>query len=206
MRKLLLFCIAILWLSVGFAQELYDTDRIPVIKIQFNTSDWSQKLDSLKSRGLKERLVAVVEIDGKRYDGVGVRYKGNSSYKNPRKRNKQKLPFNLKANHVNKDQRFEGGYETLKLGNVFMDPSFVREAVSYHIARKYMPAPKCNFAKVYINGDYIGLYSNVQSIDEKFLAEAYQRQLFQVRPRMGGCLANATRVQGKRIFFLNLCR
>ncbi|MCC6724937.1 MAG: CotH kinase family protein, partial [Saprospiraceae bacterium] len=66
-----------------------------------------------------------------------------------------------------------GGYETLKLGNVFMDPSFIRENVSYDIARKYMPAPQCNFAKVYVNGEYIGLYSNIQSIDDKFLNETF---------------------------------
>lgn len=61
----------------------------------------------------------------------------------------------------------------MKLGNVFMNPSFVRENVSYEIARKYMPAPQCNFAKVYINGEYRALYSNVQSIDDKFLEEAF---------------------------------
>lgn len=173
MRKILLSCLAILCFSTVYAQGLYDPDHITVIKIQFKADNWNSLLDSLKTRGLKERMVATVEIDGKSYDGVGVRYKGNSSYKNPRKRNKQKLPFNLKANYVNKDQRFLGGYETLKLGNVFMDPSFVREAVSYEIARKYMPAPQSNFAKVYVNGQFIGLYSNTQSIDDKFLDDAF---------------------------------
>jgi CotH kinase protein len=173
MRKILLSCFAILCLSATYAQGLYDSDRIPVIKIQFKAGNWSKQLDSLKSRGLKERMVATVEVDGKVYDGVGVRYKGNSSYKNPRKRNKEKLPFNLKASYVNKDQRFPGGYETMKLGNVFMDPSFVRENVSYEIARKYMPAPQCNFAKVYVNGEFIGLYTNIQSIDSKFLEDSF---------------------------------
>jgi hypothetical protein len=32
------------------------------------------------------------------------------------------------------------GYGTLKLANVYNDPSFVREVLSYEIARKYMPA------------------------------------------------------------------
>lgn len=173
MRKLLLSFLTILCFSTGYAQDLYDTDRIVVIKINFKTDNWTKVLDSLKSNGLKERLVADVEIDGKVYPNVGVRYKGNSSYKNPRKRNKEKLPFNLKANHVNKNQRFPGGYETLKLGNVFMDPSFVRENVSYEIARKYMPAPQCNFAKVFVNGKLIGLYSNIQSVDDKFLDDTY---------------------------------
>ncbi|MCU0349147.1 MAG: CotH kinase family protein, partial [Saprospiraceae bacterium] len=173
MRKILLFAFAIACLSTAYAQGIYDPDHLTVIKISFATDNWNKALDSLKSKGQKDRLVATVEIDGKEYKGVGVRYKGNSSYKNPRKNNKLKLPFNLKANFVHKDQRFEGGYETLKLGNVFMDPSFVRESVSYEIARKYMPAPQSNFAKVYVNGEFIGVYSNTQSVDEKFLDDTF---------------------------------
>lgn len=172
MRKIIFF-LAFLLSSQGHAQSIFDPSKITTIKINFEKANWSFLLDSLKTRGMKERMVANVEIDGKLYKGVGVRYKGNSSYKNPKKRNKAKLPFNLKANYVDKDQRFLGGYETLKLGNVFMDPSFVREYVSYEIARKYMPAPRCNFAKVYINNQFIGLYSNVQSVDAKLLEDSY---------------------------------
>lgn len=118
-------------------------------------------------------MAATVEIDGQVFEGVGVRYKGNSSYKNPKKHNKAKLPFNLKADYSHKKQSFPGGYETLKLSNVFMDPSFMREYLSYEIARKYMPAPLCNFAKVYVNDEYIGLFNNTQSVDEKLLEDSY---------------------------------
>lgn len=173
MRKILFFFLIIFCISTSYTQNLFDSDHIPVIKITFDFQDWNNKLDSLKSLGKKDRMAADVEIDGVVYKGVGVRYKGNSSYKNPRKRNKAKLPFNLKANYTNKDQRFPGGYETLKLGNIFMDPSFVRECLSYEIARKYMPAPLCNFAKVYVNGEYIGLYNNTQPVDEKLLEDSF---------------------------------
>jgi len=166
MRKILLFLFAILCFSTGYSQDLYNPDRIPVIKINFPVKDWNKALDSLKTLGNKDRIAATVEIDGQVFNGVGVRYKGNSSYKNPRKRNKAKLPFNLKANYTDKELRFPGGYETLKLSNVFMDPSFVREYLSYEIARKYMPAPLCNFVKVYVNDEYIGLFNNTQSVDE----------------------------------------
>lgn len=173
MRKFLFF-ITVSFLSLQLrAQGLFDLEYIPVIRISFEEKNWSTILDSLKDLGTKERLTATVEIDGKKFTGVGVRYKGNSSYKNPQAKGHKKLPFNLKADFKEKDQKFPGGYQTLKLSNLFQDPSFVREVLSYEIARKYMPASRCNFAKVYVNGEYLGLYNNTQSVDDTFLTEAY---------------------------------
>ncbi len=173
MRKILLL-FAVLFFSLHLAgQGLYDLDHIPVIRITFQEKNWNVLLDSLKKLGSKERLMATVEVDGKKFTKVGVRYKGNSSYNNPQSSGHKKLPFNLKADYTLKDQKFPGGYETLKLSNLFQDPSFVREVLSYEIARKYMPASRCNFVKIFVNDEYIGLYNNIQSVDEIFLKEAY---------------------------------
>jgi hypothetical protein len=174
MKKLFIVVFALCFYDIIIAQELYNLDHISVIRITFAEKNWSGLLDSLKNLGTKERIAATVEIDGKTFNGVGVRYKGNSSYKNPRSKSLKKLPFNLKANFTEKDQRFPGGYETIKLSNVFQDPSFLREVISYEIARKYMPAPRCNFTKLYINGEYIGLYNNTEAVDNLFLDRAYQ--------------------------------
>lgn len=163
-----------LWatLQVG-AQTLYDVSHIPEIRITIPADNWHELLDSLKMAGGKERVKATVTIDGKAFEQVGVRYKGNSSYKNPRSKGQRKLPFNLKADFVEKGQTFPGGYETIKLSNLFQDPSFLREILSYEIARKYMPASRCNFAKVWVNEEYLGLYNNTQAVDDVFLEEAF---------------------------------
>jgi hypothetical protein len=153
--------------------DLYDINHIPEIRIEFAESDWANVLDKLKNDGEKERLIANVTIDGKKVPMVGVRYKGNSSYFNVQKSGSKKLPFNLKADEEIDGQTFPGGYSTIKLSNVFRDPSFVREALTYEIARKYMPAPKCNFAKLYVNDEYLGLYNNTESIDDRFLKEHF---------------------------------
>ncbi|MBC7774848.1 MAG: CotH kinase family protein, partial [Phycisphaerae bacterium] len=55
----------------------------------------------------------------------------------------------------------------------FLDPSFVREPVAYEIIRKYMPAPQCNFSKLYLNGKYWGLYVNSESIDVNFIKKHF---------------------------------
>jgi hypothetical protein len=44
----------------------------------------------------------------------------------------------------------------------------IREVLSYYILGYYMIAPRANFAQVYINGDYKGLYSNTESISKSF--------------------------------------
>ena len=155
------------------AQDLYDLEHFPEIRVTFAQSNWEEELHRLKAEGNKDRLEATVTVDGKEFKQVGVRYKGNSSYNNPKNKGFRKLPFNLKADYIDKEQAFPGGYETLKLANVFQDASYVREILSYEIARKYMPAPKCNFAKLYVNEEYIGLYNNTEDVDKPFLEESF---------------------------------
>ena len=168
------FLFAILFLNQNlFSQDLYELEHFPEIRITFEQSDWEKELHRLKEEGNKERLTATVNLDGTEYKEVGVRYKGNSSYNNPKSKGFRKLPFNIKADYIDKEQSFPGGYETIKLANVFQDASFIREILSYEIARKYMPAPKCNFAKLYINEEYIGLYNNTEDVDKPLLENAF---------------------------------
>ena len=53
--------------------------------------------------------------------------------------------------YLNNGQSIDG-YNVLKLSNAFMDPSFVREVLSYEIAREYMPASKATYANVFVDG------------------------------------------------------
>ncbi|HMQ62706.1 MAG TPA: CotH kinase family protein [Flavilitoribacter sp.] len=168
MKYLFTASLAICCLGLS-AQDIYKLDHIIEVRIKFLEENWDGQLDSLKQEGDELRLVADVEVDGKKYPGSGVRYKGNSSYFSVRNLGSSKLPFNIKVNHTDKDLRLPGGVTTLKLSNVFRDPSFVREVLAYEIAGKYMPAPKANFAKVYADGKYLGLYNCSESIDEFFL-------------------------------------
>ena len=49
----------------------------------------------------------------------------------------------------------------------------IREVLSYDILRNYMDCSRANFAQLYINGSYIGLYSNDEAINKKFCAEHF---------------------------------
>jgi len=170
----LLLC-GMLWISSWTAaqEDFYALDKIQEIYITFPEENWEFILDSLKQAGDDDRLIGTVTINGETYEQAGIRYKGNSSYHNVRNAGFSKLPFNIKLDEVIDDQGVPGGYETLKLSNGFRDPSFLREVLSYEIAGKYMPSPKANFAKLYVNDEYIGLYTSVESIDKRFLREYF---------------------------------
>nr|MBN2278554.1 CotH kinase family protein [candidate division Zixibacteria bacterium] len=159
---LLMAVVLSLSMNVG-ADDFYDINTINTIEITFEESNWDAILDVYYAAGNEERLVGTAVINGIQFDSVGVRYKGNSTYRP----NQTKNPLNIKLDHIIDDQTYDG-YGTLKLANVWDDPSFIRETLSYEIARKYMPASKANYIKVTINGTYIGLYTSVQDVDKFF--------------------------------------
>lgn len=145
-----------------FSQQLYDTDNVTTIEITFTQSNWDQILDTYYSNGNDERLLGTVSINGEFFDSVGVKYKGNSTY-NP---SNTKNPFNIKLDeYINQSYQ---DFEVLKLSNGDKDPSFVREVMGYYIARHYMDAPQSNYAKVYVNGTYLGLYASTESVNGDF--------------------------------------
>lgn len=145
------------------SEEFYDINQINIIELFFIQSNWDEILDDSYSVGNEERLVGTALINGVQYDSVGVRYKGYSSYS----ANQTKNPFNIKLDYIIEDQKIQDN-GTIKLSNGYRDPSFVREVLSYEIARNYMAASKANYAKVFVNDQYIGLYINVQDVDKQF--------------------------------------
>ncbi|MCB0509984.1 MAG: CotH kinase family protein, partial [Bacteroidetes bacterium] len=162
MKRAFLLILLIALGIVSFGQNLYDNEIVRNIEITFTQSNWDQILDTYYANGNDERLIATVVINGESFDSVGVKYKGNSTY-NP---NNVKNPFNIKLDEFIK-QDYQG-YTTLKLSTGDKDPSFVREVLGYEIARKYMDAPQANYTKIYINGNYHGLYDNVESVNGDF--------------------------------------
>lgn len=159
MKKLLSLIFG-LTLTVGAtSQSAYDVSNITLIEIEFVEDNWDALMDANYAADADGRLIGTCTINGQFYDSVGVAFKGNSTYS----ATSQKNPLNIKLDHV-LDQKFQG-YSTFKLSNGSKDPSFVREVLSYEIGRKYMDVPLSNYAKVYINGNYYGLFVSSESID-----------------------------------------
>ena len=168
-KHFILFVLAVLVQFTGFAQSsFYAVDSLREIRIYFYDADWDYQLDSLYVQGDNERILADLIIDGSPYDSVGVRYKGFSSVSV----NRIKNPFNIKLDYVI-DGQDHNGVDKLKLSNVYQDPSFIREVLTYEIAANYLPSAKANYVNLYVNDTLWGLYTNVQAINKAFLNDHF---------------------------------
>ncbi|MCB9316414.1 MAG: CotH kinase family protein [Lewinellaceae bacterium] len=170
---LLVATILCLFTTTGKAQDFYGKGTQEV-RLKLPGSAWDSQLDSLKNVNPSARLLGTAWVNGVKYDSVGIRYKGNSSYFRTRKETIKKLPMNVKLDYLIKTQTLKDGQGTIKLSNAFLDPSFIRDPLAYAIIRRYMPAPLCNFTKLYVNDQFYGLYVNTESIDELFLEKHFK--------------------------------
>ena len=145
---------------------LYDSSVIRSIYLDFAQPNyWTLLTNNYQT---KIDLPAKMTVDGVVYDSVGVRFKGQTSYMMAQ--NSQKKSFNLTVDHARPDQKLMG-YKTLNLNNSFQDPSFLREVFYLHQIRRHIPVAKANFVKLYLNGQYWGIYPNVQQLNKDFLKE-----------------------------------
>lgn len=149
------------------AQNFYALDTIQKIEISFTQSNWDYILDTAKQGSDSYTLSKWVKINGVQFDSAGVKYKGNSSY-NP---NNNKNPLHIELDHF-KSQDYLG-YKDIKLSNGYNEPSFVREIMLYEMFQKYAEASHANFAQVYINGQYFGVYTNVEAVTNTFLDDRF---------------------------------
>ena len=145
----------------------YDLNTIQKIEISFTQPDWDYQMDTSKTGSEGYTMASSVLINGVLFDSVGVKYKGNSSYDSTRIKN----PLHIELDAY-KNQSYQG-FKDVKLSNCYSDPSMIREVLAYKILENYMDCPKANFAQVYINGNYIGLYSNDESINKTFLSSHF---------------------------------
>lgn len=149
------------------AQSFYDISNLQKIHIYFTDVNWDYKLDTAKAGADSYILADSIIINGKHFDSAGVRYKGYSSYSPTRVKN----PFHISLNEF-KNQSYQG-FKDIKLANCIYDPSLIREVLAYDILGNYMDCPRANFAQVYVNNLYLGLYTNDESINKKFCAEHF---------------------------------
>ncbi len=107
---------------------------------------------------------ADVSIDGETIQNVGIRKKGFLGSLSP-SRPSMKLDFAVDDASAN--------YQSMRrmtLNNNRQDASATRQCVTYQLFRDAgLIAPRCNFAKVSVNGQDLGYYSNVEGINEPFL-------------------------------------
>ena len=110
------------------------------------------------------RFKATVSVDGKILEDVRARKKGflgSLSASRP--------SFKLNFDALRPGRRHYG-LERMTLNNNLQDPSNTHTCMAYELFREAgVAAPRCNFARVSINGKDLGIYSHVESIKKDFI-------------------------------------
>jgi len=164
---------------------VFDPDRLLRIEIELDPADWEALRH--QERNLFELFAdedclaepfgspftyfpGTVRVDGEEVENVGVRKKG---FLGSLSRDKPSLK--IKFNEYAAGRRLSG-LRRMTLNNARQDPSFLNQCLGYELFRKSgIPAPRCNFATIKVNGADLGLYVHVESVRERFLARHFER-------------------------------
>jgi spore coat protein CotH len=151
---------------------------------------------NVKDKDLKRMLEALpelVEVPASfqwrdiTVENVSVRFKGNSS-SNPKQTHKRS--FLIKFDKFDQGRRFFGLRQVsfdngVQFGSLFSEP-IITDILRDHGIKTH----RCNYAKLYVNKEYRGVYVNVERIDESFIANHLpdaSGSLFKVNEGGPGC-------------------
>ena len=99
---------------------------------------------------------------------VGIRKKGFIG-----SQNSTRPSLKIKLNHVNIKEQIEG-LTNLTLNNNHQDNSLMSQLMSYALFNAAgSPAPRCSYAKVTVNGRYLGVYCQVETVRQPFLKRKF---------------------------------
>ena len=112
--------------------SLFSSDIVHEINIQIDSADWAEILASPEDEIYYETTVT---LDGQTVENVGFRTKGNSSLKSVASSDSDRYSFRVKFDKYVDDQTILG-LDELVLNNMFSDPSYLREYISYTTMRE----------------------------------------------------------------------
>lgn len=154
--------------------ELFDDTTLHTVEIVMHSRDWSDLHSNFLSN---DRYPCDVIWNGVRMRNVAARSRGNGS------RFQAKPGLELSFDYYATQQRFLG-LRSLVLDNLVTDPSMIREATAMALMRRLgVAAPRESAARVFVNGEYAGLYMMVEPVDTVFAEKAFgvQGLLFEYR-------------------------
>jgi hypothetical protein len=140
--------------------ELYDPDTLPRFDIELSDASISAL-----NADPDTYVTGTLRYQGESITNIGIRIKGEATKRSLDK----KAAFKIKFDEFVSQQQFHG-LRRLTLNNLVEDPSFLAERLAFHMFRAAkLPAPRANSALVYVNGEYFGVYANVETEDKTFL-------------------------------------
>ena len=148
--------------------DLYAPERLPTFKLTLEPHAEQQLRED--ARSYVPASLELVEGETTERLTVGVRLKGNGSFRTL----DGKAGFRIKIDKYVKDQRLRG-LKDLTLNNMIQDRSLMAERLAYTAFRELgLPASRVNHALVYVNDAYFGVYANIETPNEDFLARWFE--------------------------------
>lgn len=145
--------------------QFYQADKVQTVRLRIAETDLERMIEALPKRIF---VTAAFQWDDVTIQRVGVRFKGNSS-SSPRQQHKRS--FLIKFDEFEKGQRFIGLHRA-SLDNGVQFGSLFSEPIVTEILRDLkIPTHRCNYARLFLNGNYHGVYVNVERIDEAFVSQ-----------------------------------
>ncbi len=151
------------WAPFSRAQtdsDLFDDTLVRDLRLYVHSSDWRK----LRANYLNNTYYpADLVWEGLMVQNVGIRSRGRGS------RNAAKPGLRVDFDRFEDDQEFLG-LKSLVLDNLTQDPPMARERLAMMFFRRLgIAAPREAYARLYVNDEYVGLYSLVEPIDKRFL-------------------------------------
>jgi spore coat protein CotH len=164
------------------AAKLFDSSRLVNIEVEIAEADWAALCKQTRGGGGFDMASLVsdtpqspftnfkanITVDGIRIPEVGIRKKGFIGSLDD-VRPSLKITFSEYT-----AQKPIAGVDGLTLNNNKQDSAIVSQFLSYKVFNAAgVHAPRCNFARVTVNGNYLGVYSNVESYRKPFLQDRF---------------------------------
>jgi hypothetical protein len=170
---------AILPPNVDAAGPFYDGTALHDIHLTMKTDDW----ETLKANYILDTYYpADFQWRNVKVPMIGIRSRGFGS------RNAVKPSLRLDFNRYREDQKFLK-LSAMVLANAYQDAGMVNRRLSMTaFAALELPAPRVVHARLFVNGEYIGLYEVVEAVEKAFLARAFGWDSTGKQRRDGGYL------------------
>lgn len=150
--------------------SIFKKDSVIDIKIEIAEEDFKSILSDPMAEEYKS---ANVTVDGTTIKNVGFRTKGNSTLKSVANTDSERYSFRIKLDKYVDGQNLLG-LDEFVVNNMYSDPSYMREYLSYEALREIgANVPETVFANIYINNELYGFYLCVEAIDNSFLERSF---------------------------------
>ena len=146
------------------SDDLFNPDAIQRLELWLNQTDWAKLKAAFQENTY---YPADVVWNGQTVRNVGIRSRGLGS------RSSTKPGLRVDFDRYSSGQQFLG-LKSLVLDNLTQDRTGIKETVAMRFfTRLGIPAPRETHTRLFVNGEYAGLYGLVESVDKTMMGRVF---------------------------------